>query len=78
MCGLWHFLFFTASAASAADAATVAAAATVTAATVTAAAAAAVAILLLIRCIPFSRDRLSFYIQNIFRTVYLYGRKYCF
>ena len=65
MCGLWHFLFFTASAASAADAATVAAAATVTAA-----AAAAVAILLPIRCIPFSRDRLSFYIQNIFRTVY--------
>ena len=58
VCGLWHFLF------------TVAAAATVTAATVTAAAAAAVAILLLIRCIPFSRDRLSFYIQNIFRTVY--------
>ena len=58
VCGLWHFLFFTASAASAADAATVAAAATVTAATVTAAA--AVAILYCFRCIPFSRDRLGF------------------
>ena len=53
--GLWHFLFFTASAA---DAATVAAAATVTAATVTAAA--AVAILYCFRWIPFSRDRLGF------------------